>query len=365
MERVRTDTIGCFHTRVLYERTERGGEKDMGQQTFQHRSVLLLGTCLVLITILTAGCVFVSTKGLRSRDTLPFEERVLFGKGRDKILLLAINGLISEEESSKLLQLQAEPSMVSLVKEQLDKASRDARVKGILLMINSPGGTVTASDIIYNEIRRFKAEKQVKVAALLNGTATSGAYYVAQGADLIIAHPTAVTGSIGVILMNLNLNGLMEKIGVSNETVKSGMYKDLGSPFRKPEEGEAEILQGVVDELHGRFVRVVEDNRRNLKFADRPELVDGRIFTARQALSEGLIDRIGYVSDAVDWVRDAAAVPDARVVRYKRRGDYRPNIYSYGREQGFQAEFNLIKLDLEGLLSACGPTFMYLWMPGM
>lgn len=337
----------------------------MRGRTFQRRGVVLCGVCLVLVSILPAGCVFVSTKGLLGRGPQPLEETVLFGKGKDKILFMEIQGLISERKSSKPFQLQVEPSMVASVKEQLDKAAGDKRVKGILLMINSPGGTVTASDIIYNEIRHFKAEKNVRVVALLNGTATSGAYYIAQAADRIIAYPTTVTGSIGVILLNLNLNGLMEKIGVSNATVMSGTYKDLGSPFREPKEGEKEILQGVVDELYGQFVRVVGENRRALKLSDRPELIDGRIFTARQALSEGLIDQIGYVADAVGWVRGAAATPDARVVRYQRRGDYLPNMYSYGRAQDFHAEYNLIKLDLEGFLSGVGPTFMYLWMPGV
>jgi protease-4 len=332
--------------------------------SFKRRSIVLCGICLVLVSTLAAGCMFVSTKGLLGRGPQPLEETVLFGQGKDKILFMEIQGLISERESSKPFQLKVEPSMVASVKEQLDLAAGDDRVKGILLMINSPGGTVTASDIIYNEIRHFKAEKQVKVVALLNGTATSGAYYIAQAADRILAYPTTVTGSIGVILLNLNLNGLMEKIGVSNATIKSGMYKDLGSPFRKPEEGEKEILQGVVDELYGRFVQVVGENRRALKLSEHPELVDGRIFTARQALSEGLIDQIGYVADAMGWVRSAAAAPDARVVRYQRRGDYLPNMYSYGQDRPVQAEFNLIKLDLEGFLSGVGPTFMYLWMPG-
>lgn len=337
----------------------------MRGRTFHRHSVVLCGICLVLISVVAAGCVFVSTKGLLGRGPQPLEETVLFGQGKDKILFMEIQGLISEKKSSKPLQLQVEASMVSSVKEQLDMAAGDDRVKGILLMINSPGGTVTASDILYNEIRHFKAEKQVKVVALLNGTATSGGYYVALGADRIIAYPTTVTGSIGVILLNLNLDGLMEKIGVSNATVKSGRYKDLGSPLRKPEEGEQEILQGVVDELYGRFVQVVGENRRALNVSDHPELVDGRIFTARQALSEGLIDQIGYVADAVGWIRSAAAAPDARVVRYQRRGDYLPNMYSYGRDQAFQAEYNVIKLDLEGFLSGVGPTFMYLWMPGV
>ncbi len=331
----------------------------------ERRSLILFMISLVVVPIFAAGCVFVSTKGLLGRGPQPLEETVLFGKGKDKILFMEIKGLISESKSSKPFQIQGEPSMVASVKEQLDMAAGDDRVKGILLMINSPGGTVTASDIIYNEIRHFRAEKQVKVVALLNGTATSGAYYVAQAADRILAYPTTVTGSIGVILLNLNLEGLMEKIGVSNATIKSGMYKDLGSPFRKPEEGEKEILQGVVDELYGRFVQVVGENRMALDLSDHPELVDGRIFTARQALFEGLIDQIGYVADAVGWVRSAAAAPDARVVRYQRRGDYLPNMYSYGRDHAFQAEFNVIKLDLEGLLYGVGPTFMYLWMPGV
>ncbi len=337
----------------------------MRRRTIQRRSVALNGICLLLVSALATGCVFVSTKGLLSKGPQPYDEKVLFGRGKDKILFMEIKGLISERKSSKPFQIQVEPSMVSSVKEQLDKAAGDERVKGILLMINSPGGTVTASDIIYNEIRRFKAQRQVKVVALLSGTAASGAYYVAQSADRIVAYPTTVTGSIGVVLLNLNVDGLMEKIGVSNATVKSGMYKDLGSPFRKPEEGEKEILQGVVDEFHRQFVRVVDENRAGVNLSARPELVDGRIFTARQALSNGLVDQLGYVADAVSWVRSAAGVPEARVVRYQRRGDYLPNMYAHGPDQPVQAEFNIIKLDLEGFLSGMGPTFMYLWMPGV
>lgn len=327
--------------------------------------VLGCGIPLVLISIAASGCVFVSTKGLLSRGPRPFEETLLFGQGKEKILFMEIQGLISERESSKPFSFEVEPSMTASVKEQLDKAAGDDRVRAVLVMINSPGGTVTASDIIYNEIRQFKEEKKVKVVALLNGTATSGAYYVAQAADRIIAYPTTVTGSIGVILLNINLYGLMEKIGVSDETVKSGLFKDLGSPFRKPGKGEKEILQGVVDELYGRFVKVVAENRRGQNLSDSPEWMDGRIFTARQALAEGLIDQIGYVADALDWVQKAAALSEARVVRYQRTGSYLPTVYSYGTDREFHAEFNLIKVDLEGLLSSFGPTFMYLWMPGI
>ncbi len=337
----------------------------MRWKAFRRVRVLVCGLLAMLILIATAGCVFVSTKGLLGRGPQPFEEKVLFGQGREKVLLMEIQGLISEKKASRPFQLQVEPSMVASIKEQLDLAARDDRIRGMLLMINSPGGTVSASDVIYNEIRRFKEKKKIKVVALLNGTATSGAYYVAQAADRIVAYPTTVTGSIGVILLNLNLNGLMEKIGVSDTTVTSGMYKDLGSPFRKPKKGEQAILQGVVDELYGRFIEVIDENRPGLRLTKDSELADGRIFTARKALSAGLIDQIGYVSDAVDWVRGAASAPNARVVRYQRRGDYVPNVYSLAQAPDFHAEFNLIKFDLEGFLSGAGPSFMYLWMPGV
>lgn len=331
---------------------------------FRQRTAAVYGICFLVISICATGCVFVSTKGLLTRGVQPFEETVLFGTGKDKILVVEVEGLISERESSKPFQIQVEPNMVASVKEQLDKAARDGRIKGLLLMINSPGGTVSASDLLYDEVRQFKEAKGVRVAALLNGTATSGAYYVAQAADRIFAYPTTVTGSIGVVLLNINLNGLMEKVGVTNATVKSGQYKDLGSPLRKPEEGEVEILQDVVSELHARFVAVVAANRTGTDLVGRADLTDGRIFTARQALSNGLIDEIGYVADAVQWVRGEAAVPDARVVRYQRRGEYLPTLYSYGQAPAPRAEINLIKLDVEGLLSGSGPTFMYLWMPG-
>ena len=113
------------------------------------------------------------------------------------------------------------------MKEQLDMAAKDNQLIGLVLWINSPGGTVTASDMIYNELKMFKSRQRLPVLALFSGTATSGAYYVAQAADRIVAAPTSVTGSIGVILMNLNLSGLMEKVGVSDSSIKSGLHKDV------------------------------------------------------------------------------------------------------------------------------------------
>lgn len=324
------------------------------------------GLCGLLFLLLTLqGCIYVSGRGLLDLSPRPLEETVLEGKGRDKILVMEIRGLISEREKSGLFNLRQEPSTVASVREQLDRAAGDDRIKGVLLLLDSPGGTVTASDILYKEIQAFKADRDVKITALLAGMATSGAYYVAMAADRIVAYPTTMTGSIGVILLNINLGGLMNKIGLSDQSVTSGAYKDLGSPFRQPRAGEREILQGIVDELHGQFVQVVRENRKGLNLDEHPELTDGRIFTAQQAQRLGLVDQIGYFSDALDGIREAAGLSQARVIRYKRGGEFLPNVYAAAGGAGIGGDVNLIKLDLEGILAASGPTFLYLWYPGL
>jgi len=158
----------------------------------------------------------------------------------------------------------------------------------------------------------------------------------------------------------------MEKVGVSDGTIKSGIHKDLGSPFRETEKEEMKILQGIVDGFHGRFCRIIDENRPTLKLAGNPELTDGRIFTAEQALDKGLVDEIGYFTSALDWLKKEAGVPDARLIRYKRAGEYLPNIYSLAAgAQGTQTDFNLIKFDVQSLLSGGGPAFMYLWLPNL
>ncbi len=329
-----------------------------------------LGTTVVVLAAFAVwiqGCIYISGKGLLGMDPGPLKESRISGTGKDKILVIEISGLITEQEKGGLFRLQKEPSMVSSVKEQLDRASDDRQIKGLLLLVDSPGGTVTASDIIYHELKGFKSTNPVKVVAFFMGTAASGGYYVAQVADRIVASPTTITGSIGVIMMNLNLSGLMEKIGVSDASVKSGRFKDVGSPFKKPEKQGEAILQGVVQGFHDRFCKIVEENRPDIRFTERPELADGRIFNAPQALQEGLVDEIGYFSEALEWVKKSAGLTEAQVIRYTRAGQNLSNIYSLATNAsgGFQGDINLVKLDLESLLSACGPTFMYLWMPGL
>ncbi len=319
-----------------------------------------------LLGFLMTGCIYVSGKGLLDTGPRPLKETLISGQGKDKILVIDMKGVITEKERGGLFSLKKEPGMVSSIREQLDKAAKDKHVRGILLLIDSPGGTVTASDIIYHELETFRTVQKVTMHAYFMGTAASGAYLIAQAAERIVATPTTTTGSIGVILMNLNLSGLMEKVGVSDTSMKSGPFKDMGSPLRKPNARDEAILQGIVDSMYRRFCRIIEENRPDVRISEHPELADGRIFTADQALENGLVDEIGYLSKALEGLKSSMGVPEARVVRYVRSGEYMPNLYALGAAaSGGHGDFNLIKLDVESLAAGGGPVFMYLWLPGI
>jgi protease IV len=249
------------------------------------------------------------------------------------------------------------------VREALQKAEKDLDVEGVILRINSPGGTVTASDIILHELLTFKARRKVPIYACITGIGTSGGYYIATAADEISAHPTAITGSIGVIVMKFNVEGLLGKIGVSEKTVKSGEKKDFMSPFRPATPEEEKILQDIINSLHRRFVEVVLA-RPGAPLA-KPELerlADGRIFTADQAASARLIDRVGYLDDTVAAMKKKLDLNDARIVAYYRPGSYRGTIYSASPMET-AALFNLFNINAEGVGLLSGTEFLYLWEP--
>lgn len=322
---------------------------------------------ILSLSFLWTGCIYVSGRGFLEMGQGRMRETYISGKGRDKILVIELKGLITEREKGGLLTLIKEPGSVAMVKEQLNMASGDKRIRGILLLIDSPGGTVTASDTIYHELKTFKEKNNVKIHAFFLGTGASGAYLIAQSADRIMASPTTVTGSIGVIMLSINLSGLMNKVGVSDTTIKSGTFKDIGSPFRKPTKKDEELLQIIVDSQYKRFCKIVEENRPGLNLAERPQLADGRIFTGEQALKEGLVDEVGYLPQALEGMKRAMGVPKARVVRYTRVGEHVSTLYSLGRGVdggNGNVDINLIKFDVENLLTTACPTFMYLWLPG-
>lgn len=322
-----------------------------------------LRTTLTLVIIfLAAGCTCFSIPLMQPEGKL--DETVVSGKGRDKIVLIDISGVISsKEERGGGLSLRRQSSMVARLREELQKASQDKKVKGVILRLNTPGGTVTASDIIYQEITRFKRERNLPVVACMMELATSGGYYVSIAADTIVAHPTSVTGSLGAIAIKINAQGLMEKIGIEDETIMAGDKKDLFSPLRPLTEEERVIIQDMLNEFHQRFISLIAENRKTLSLEQVKTLADGRVYTADQALKNGLVDQIGYLEDAIELMKRKAGLDKAKVVMYHRPYSYKNNIYSQLSGYDFK-NLNLVNLDLSSLVDGAGGLrFMYMWLP--
>lgn len=319
-------------------------------------SISLWIFCLLFFS----GCSFISISLVPSVE--PLKETTVSGSGKDKILIIDISGIISEEKRRGLAGLSDEPDMVARIKEELKTAARDKHMKAIILRINSPGGTVTASDMIYHEIEQFKKKTGTNIIACIMDLGASGGYYVAVSADKIIAHPTTVTGSIGVIMLNLSVEGLLQKIGVKDTSIKTGEHKDMGSPLKTMTEEERKIFQGVMDTLYERFLTVIAENRKELTPEKLRSLADGRIYTAQQALEHGLIDQVGYLDEAVLLAKEVTGLEKARVVIYHRPGTYKNNIYSQLGNAGFGTIY-LLNIDLKSFVHSGTPSFMYLWAP--
>lgn len=307
-----------------------------------------------------AGCVTVSIPiGRRG----PLEETVVEGSAGPKIALLEIDGPISEQDDPGPFGVGGRESTVARVREVLERAKADLEVRALVVRIDSPGGTVTASDVIHHEILRFKQETQRPVLTQMMGVAASGGYYVAMASDWVQAHPTTITGSIGVIFTGVNVSGLFEKLGIANQTLVAGERKDTGSPLRPMRIEERAQLQDVLDDLHARFRQVVHDGRPGLDDARVRALSDGRVYTASQALQSGLVDSIGYLPDAIAAAAQRASLSQWRVVTYARPGRPPENVYS---EVATSAPAPVVQLGWPriGALPSASPAFLYLWMPG-
>ena len=312
----------------------------------------------MLVTLGLMGCS-IDLGSLTRVD--PLEETRVRGEEGPKLVLLEIEGVISDTERQSALS-PTRPSLVARAQEVLDLAAEDNDVAGLLLRIQSPGGTVSASETLYYEILRWKTENEKPVVAYMQGLATSGAYYVAMAADRVIAHPTSVTGSIGVIMAGVNVSGLMKRFGVSDQTLTSGEFKDAGSPLRPMKSQERKQLQSVIDGLQGRFVEVVVVGRPELDQAAVEGLANGRIFTAEQALEVGLVDQIGHLDDAIEATEKLAQISESRVVLYHRPSEYVDNVYS----RAPAAPVQVVDIDVLSLTSARLPAgFYYLWPPAL
>lgn len=240
----------------------------------------------------------------------------LFGKallpelalmGKERIALIRIEGPILDSRATV---------------DELETYGDDPLVKAIVLRLDTPGGGVAPSQEIYNAVKRVRLDKHKTVVASMGNVAASGGYYIAVASDRILANPGSLTGSIGVVMQLANLENLMNKIGVKNIVIKSGRYKDVGSPFRMMGEEDRHLLQSVLDDAHRQFIEAVAAGR-SLDAADVEALADGRIFTGQQAKDVLLVDELGDLTDAVKLAAEMSGLQSPPVVETPRPYSFR------------------------------------------
>ena len=264
---------------------------------------------LVLVALLGTG----GAESMASRGFMPALQEITVedgAAGAGKIAVIPVQGIIYTDD-----QTEWGTSMVDDIKNALQTALEDDSVKAVVLAVNSPGGEVTASDIIYHEVLKVQKKKPVVVA--MTSLAASGAYYIACAADWIVANETTFTGSIGVIIQSLNYEGLFDKVGLDAVVFKSGKFKDMLSGSRPMTPEEQAYVESMVMQVYERFLGIVSQARNLPADGLRETFADGRIITGKDAKEAGLVDQLGYVEDAYDKARALANAPEAGVIRYQ------------------------------------------------
>jgi protease IV len=276
----------------------------------------------------------------------------------ERIALIDVDGLLLNTDMTGFYSMGENP--VAIFREKLDYIATHACYRAVVLRINSPGGGATACDMMRHDLADFQARTRLPVVACLLDVGAGGAYYLATAADLIVAHPTTVTGGIGVILNIYNLQDTMAQFSVFPAPIKAGEHVDMGSPIAPQTEASHQMLQAIADEFHVRFRQTVEQARPGHDPANADDF-DGRICTASQALGRRLIDTIGYLDDAVTIARRMSRQPAARVVLLHRRVDRARSPYAITPNVPLQG--SALPLSIPGLERSRLPTFLYLWQP--
>jgi protease-4 len=281
-------------------------------------------------------------------ETPKLDETWSFGSGDVKVVRIPLDGVIMRAEEEGFFA--AGSDMVESILTQVRVAEHDPDMRAIILEVNSPGGGVTPSDEIYNALRGFRNSRpDRRVVVFIRDLGASGAYYAAMASDFIIAEPTAVVGSIGVIMQTMNFQGLSEKLGITDVTIKSGANKDMLNPFQAVNTNQVALLQTLIDEMQTRFRGIVAESRK--LDPSTPDLFDGRIFSASDALKKGLIDEVGYWNDALARTAQLLDTGALRVVRYEPQRTF--------FEQLLEGKSPVVLPSLK----LHSPQFLYLWKP--
>jgi len=312
--------------------------------------------CTLLLFVLFIGSLVLGKAFVTSATgKKEVAETLVEGSGEDKIAIISIKGILTSESAEGLFI--EKPSIVEVVKQQLEQAATDTHVKAVLLEVDSPGGGITASDIIYNNIMKFKTDTKKKVVVYMQDIAASGGYYISSAADAIIAHPTTITGSIGVIMPLINVAELINRYGIKDSSIASGNMKEIGSPLKPMTPEENAILKNIIDEMYMQFVNVVSTGRK-LDIETVKKIADGRIYTGKQALEKGLVDQLGYLEDAISSVKKMAGITDATIIRYEKHYGL-SDLFGLMSRKLFQS--NTIRLDISQFQEQGSTKPMYLW----
>lgn len=271
------------------------------------------------------------------------------GASGQKIAVIPVHGVILDDMASEVLNW-------------LDQARADSSIQALVIEIDTPGGSVSASDVIHHRIEQLKADRGIPVVVSMGSTATSGGYYIACASDHIIAQPTTLTGNIGVLMPRFNLSALADRWGVNETTITapSKGFKNAGSMFSPENPTDTAYLQDLVDEAYSRFTSLVVAGRGPKLRGSHGDLFNGQVFTAKKALDGGLVDEIGYLDDAYSWAAQQAGLSDPTVVRFSRRPSLMQLLTARSNVSGATGQLQ-INVDAKMLDEMSSPKLMYLW----
>ena len=320
-----------------------------------------VGKLWVIVTAVIGSLFVFSMLGLvlafssaeqREIGPQPLSEKVIKKGDPAKIAVLRLDGPISESDGSSGFSGSAQSISSTRVIKMLNQLAEDTDVKAVILRINSPGGAVVASDEVYRRVAALQKKKIV--VASLGDIAASGGYYIAVGSNKIVANPSTLTGSIGVIAQFPKLSGLYDKLGVEMRTFKSGQFKDIGSESRELTEEEQQILESIIMGSYDQFVKAVSEGRK-LDEAKVRDVADGRIYTGTQAKELGLVDELGDFETAVTAATSLAQLNNPTIVEYSDQSFFEALLSSKLQQFSIGADLSHIFSDKFGVY--------YLWTP--
>ena len=317
--------------------------------------------CFILFFVFIIWIASLSSKGNSTKPVFS-NQNYSFVMGeessKNRILEIPIVGAIMDDQSDNVRK-----NLTLRIRENLKAASDDKSIKAVILTIDSPGGGITPTDIIWNDIKKFKAKRGIPVITYCENITASGGYYVASSTDYIMATETSLVGSIGVISQFMEMEELFTKLGIkwnvitSNKSNGKKSFKDMGSFTRKMTPEEKAFFQSLVQEMWDKFVDVVTEGRKGKLTREQvANLADGRIYTGKTALKLGLIDGVGYKEDAFNKAKELANLPSAQLVTYKYRTDYFKDLFDSKSESTIPS--------LKTLVEGQTPQFMYMWTAG-